>query len=200
MSPRRGLLLAAALSVLAVASGLALWLVRGGDHNARVLLLDARTGATLREHAVDGGYAVVAFLRDGRVAVASLNSCPDGRGGRITVLDATLDHVVSTRSAAPCIVARLGSRDLRARFESSRGPTQDYDGGRDVIVPLVAGKLVETYKETPTGGFWLHAMTAYDAAGRVIWRRSFGQRIGVADVRGARVVVPLFGQFTEGSD
>jgi hypothetical protein len=198
VSPRRGLLLVAA--ALAVVDGLAFWLVRGDDHNARVLLLDARTGATLREHAVDGGYAVVAFLHDGRVAVASLNSCPDGRGGRITVLDATLGHVVSARPVAPCVVAKLGSPDLRARFESTRGPTQAYDGGRDVIVPLAAGKLVETYKETTTGGFWLHAMTAYDAAGTAIWHRSFGQRIGVADVRGARVVVPVFGQFTEGSD
>ncbi|MDP9256053.1 MAG: hypothetical protein M3Q31_05800 [Actinomycetota bacterium] len=172
---------------------------RHDDGHARILLLDPRTGTTLHEHSVPADYAIAELLAGDRVAVASENGCPDSRGARITVLDASLQHVISERSVNPCMVARLNVGDLRKRFGQSSGTLPDYNGGHDVTVRLGAGKIVETYAH-PNGLFWLTEMTAYDASGRVLWKRGSLGRIGVVDVRNGRVMVPVFGEFALGSD
>lgn len=200
MSRRRWLLAALFAPVVLLLGAATLWQGKHSDPRyARVLLLDPRTGKTLHEQVVDGGYAVVALLKGGRVAVATLDSCPTARGGSLLVLDATLEHVISSRSLEPCTVARIDPPGLRARFEKSGLPAPDYNGGRDVTVLLGRGKIVETYKQT-NGAFWLSAMTAYDESGRVLWKRDALGRLGVVDVRNNRIAVPVFGEFTPGSD
>jgi hypothetical protein len=135
------------------------------------------------------------------VAVATLDSCPGGQGGHVTVLDPTLTRVVKHEAMAPCAVARIGAEELRAHFdEHPPGLAPDYDGGRDVILRLGRGTIVETYTHSADGSSWLTAMTAIDASGHPLWQRADLGRIGVADVRDGRVVVPVFGTFTPGSD
>ena len=171
-----------------------------GGHNARILLLDPRTGATLHEHSVPGGYAVAELLGGGRIAVASEDGCPDSRGAWITLLDDSLQHVLRQRSVNPCMVARLNFGGLRKRFGQSAGTPPNYNGSHDVTVRLGAGKIVETYARADDGTTWLNELTAYDASGRVLWKRGLLGRIGVTDVRDGRVVLPLYGDFTLGSD
>jgi hypothetical protein len=200
VSRRRWLLVALFLPVALLLGAATLWQSDQVDPRyARVLLLDPRTGKTLHAQVVDGGYAVVALLTGGRVAVATLDSCPQGKGGSLLVLDASLEHVLSTRSMNPCTVARIDPPGLRARFEKSQLPAPDYNGGRDLTVRLGRGKIVETYDQK-SGLFWFSALTAYDASGRVLWKRDSLGRIGVVDVRDGRAVVPVFGEFTPGSD
>ena len=199
MSRRRATL--ALIAAVALLIGAAtLWQdAKSGSRHARILMLDPRTGATLHEHSLPGGYAIADLLARGRVAVASENGCPDSRGGWISVFDASLQHLISQHPADPCMVARLNVGDLRKQFEGSPGTLPDYNGGRDVTVRLGAGKIVETSTHA-NGGDWLSALTAYDASGRVLWRRGSLGSIGVVDVRDGRVVVPVFGEFTLGSD
>lgn len=200
MTRRRWLLAALFLPVALLLGAATLWQGRHTDPRfARVLLLDPRTGKTLHEQTLDGGYAVVALLSGDRVAVATLDSCPDGRGGSLLVLDANLEHVVSSRSIDPCTVARIDPAGLRNRFERSRVPPPDSHGGRNVTVHLGRGRIVETYEQT-SGLFWLNALTAYDESGRVLWKRDTLGRIGLVDVRNNRIALPVFGEFTPGSD
>jgi hypothetical protein len=176
------------------------WLESTSDsRHARVLLLDPRTGKTLHQHSLPGGYAIADLLSGGRVAVASENGCPDSRGAWITVLDASLEHVISEHPVNPCMVARLNIGDLRKRFGELAGTLPDYNGSQNVIVGLGAGKLVETSTQA-NGGSWLSGMTAFDASGRVLWTRGSLGRLGVADVRDGRIVIPVYGEFTLGSD
>jgi hypothetical protein len=171
----------------------------GGDGRGRVLMLDPHTGATLHEHLVPGGYAIAEILAGGRVAVASENGCPNHAGAWITVFDPVLRRVISQKSADPCTVAKLNMGDLRMEFDHSRGALPDYDGENDVSVRLGAGKIVEAYGHS-SGGTFLSALTAYDASGHELWSRGPLGEIGVVDVRAGHVVVPVFGDFTEGSD
>jgi hypothetical protein len=166
---------------------------------ARVLLLDPRTGETLHEQVLDGGYAVAALLSGGRVAVGTLDSCPDQRGGTILVLAATLERVISSRAVNPCVVARLDTRTLRLRFESDAGMHFIDNAPDHYTVRLGSGRIVQTY-DGVDGGNWLARMTAYDANGKQLWKRNSLGRIGAVDVRDGRVVVPVFGEFTPGSD
>jgi hypothetical protein len=189
--------LASLIAVLLVVGVAGLWYHSRADTHAHILLLDPATGETLHEHAVPGGYAVVAILRGGRVAVASEGGCPDDRGGHITVLDASLEHVLSSRSVPPCLVARLDTAQLRERFETSSVPEPSFDG-TSVSVRSGAGRIVETYEHAGGQG-WLYVLTARDAAGRVAWKRTL-HRVGVVDARNGRVVAPVFGEFTGGSD
>jgi hypothetical protein len=160
-------------------------------------MLDPRTGATLHEHVLPGGYALAEILARGRVAVASENGCPDHRGAWITVFDASLQRVISQRPADPRAVARLNIGDLRLQFERERGALPDDDGAKDVIVRLGTGKIVESYSHSSIGTF-LSRLTAYDRAGHKLWSRGPLGEIGVAD--DGRVVVPIYGDFTLGSD
>jgi hypothetical protein len=50
------------------------------------------------------------------------------------------------------------------------------------------------------GVVWNHSRTAYDASARVLWKRGSLGRIGMVDARNERVIVPVFGEFTLGSD
>jgi hypothetical protein len=170
-----------------------------GDGRGHILMLDPRTGATLHEHVLPGGYAIAEILARGRVAVASENGCPDSRGAWITVFDASLQRVISQRPADPCAVAKLNIGDLRMQLEHARGTLPDYDGAKDVIVRLGAGKIVETYAHSSIGVF-LSGLTAYDGAGHKLWSRGPLGEIGVVDIREGRLVVPVFGDFTLGSD
>jgi hypothetical protein len=189
--------LVAAVAVLLAIGAAGLWNHERGTSEARILLLDPATGKTLREHTVPGGYAVVAILRDGRVAVASEAGCPDDRVGRITVLDRSLEHVLSSQDAPPCLVARLDSAGLRTRFEASPGPAPVWDGTKSVTVRSGSGRIVETYDREANG--FLHVLTARDASGRVAWTRTL-HHVGLVDARGGRLVAPVFGEFTPGSD
>jgi hypothetical protein len=196
---RRRLLVAVTLAAAVIAGWAAFRHFGGEDVGGRVLMLDPRTGATLHQHSAPGGYAIAELLAGGRVAVASENGCPDAQGAWIRMFDESLRHVISERRVDPCMVARLNVGDLRARFEKSRGTLPDYNGGRNVIVRMGAGKIVETYAHA-NGLNWLAAMTAYDAAGHVVWTRGSLGRIGVVDARDGRVIVPVFGRFTLDSD
>ena len=197
MSGRRTLVVTAIAVVVLLFGAATLWQSgRPEDRYAHVLLLDPRTGETLHRQILDGGYAVPALLSGGRVAVATLDSCPDGKGGSVTVFDETLERVLQTRELAPCTVARLSSGGLRkllgdspgaAPVATSSATTQTLAGGTlvqdaDGIVPLALNRL-----------------TAYDASGRVVWKRtSFDNPIGAADARDGRVAVAEQGEFTPG--
>jgi hypothetical protein len=198
---RRGwIALAVILPVALLLAAATVW--QGGHSDprfARVLLLDPRTGKTLHAQTMEGGYAVTALLDRGRVAVATLDSCPDGKGGLIAVLDASLQRVIASRRVNPCVVARIDPAGLRARFGESVPNGTDYRDGRDVTVRLGRGKLVETYGQE-NGLYWLNRITAYSESGQMLWQRRDLGRIGVADVRDGRLVVPVFGEFTPGSD
>lgn len=199
MSRRRKLVVTAIAAVVLLFGAATLWQSgRPEDRYAHVLLLDPKSGDTLHRQILDGGYAVPALLSGGRVAVATLDSCPDGKGGSVTVFDATLERVLETRRLAPCAVARLSSGSLRELLgdppgrppvATSSATTQRFAGGKlvqdaDGIVPLALNRL-----------------TAYDASGRVVWRRtSFGNPIGTADARDGRVAVAEQGEFTPGLD
>jgi hypothetical protein len=196
----RRLAFGVALGAVVVVAGVAvLRQSGGGDGRGRVLMLDPGTGATLHEHVLPRGYAIAEILAGGRVVVASENGCPDSRGAWITVLDGSLQHVISQRSANPCAVARLDIGDLRMQFEHSRGALPDYDGAKDVIVRMGTGKIVETYAHS-NGGTFLSALTAYDASGHELWKRGPLGQIGVVDVREGHIILPVYGNFTLGSD
>lgn len=199
MSNGRRLVLLGAFAAILLGGVAVLRQRAGGDGRGHILMLDPRTGATLHEHVLPGGYALAEILAAGRVAVASENGCPDHRGAWITVFDASLQRVISQRPADPCAVARLNIGDLRMQFEHERGALPDYDGAKDVIVRLGAGKIVESYSHSSIGTF-LSRLTAYDRAGHKLWSRGPLGEIGVADVRDGRVVVPVYGDFTLGSD
>jgi hypothetical protein len=203
MSRRRKVLVTVVGVALILFGAATLWQSNDGGvpRYARVLLLDPATGKTVREWRADGGYAVVALLAGGRVAVATLDSCPDGKGGHVTVLDRSLQRVISRRALAPCIVARIDPPGLRSRLgEDVPALRPDYGGGSDVTVHLGGGKVVETYTTQADGSGWLTAITAFDASGRPGWKLSGLGHLGIADARGGRLVVPVFGTFTPGSD
>ena len=117
---------------------------RPEDRYAHVLLLDPKTGKTLQRQILDGGYAVPALLSGGRVAVATLDSCPDGKGGSITVFDATLERVVThararaLRRGAPRRPPACGSCSARPRARRPSSARNDDDRA------LGDGKLVES--------------------------------------------------------
>jgi hypothetical protein len=189
----------AVTAALLAVGAVGLWNHSRGNSEARILLLDPATGRTLHEHVVPGGYAVVAILSDGRVAVASEAGCPDDRVARITLLDRSLERVLSSHDVSPCAVARMDSAQLTRRFQASPGPLPRYDGTTGVTVRMGGGEIVETYERTPAGLYWLHVLTARDRSGRVTWRRTL-HHVGVVDARNGVLVAPLFGEFTPGSD
>jgi hypothetical protein len=194
MSGRRKLLVVVVGIVLILFGAATLWQGNKTDPRyARVLLLDPRTGETLQEATMNAGYAVAALLAGGRVAVGTLDSCPDQKGGHIFVLDGSLQRVIRSRAVNPCVVAKLDRRSLRARFENDPGPRSLED-----TVRLGSGKIVQTREQ---GGLrWITRMAAYDANGKLLWKRDSLGRMGAVDVRDGRVVVPVFGTFTPGSD
>jgi hypothetical protein len=165
---------------------------RPEDRYAHVLLLDPKTGETVHRQILDGGYAIAALLPRGRVAVATMDSCLDGQGGSITVFDATLEHVLSTRSYAPCGVARLDSGGLRKLLGVKSGPAFGS------TIKLGEGRL---FVQSADKGSALNRLTVYDAAGETIWTRtSFGGPLGSKDARDGRIAITSLGQFTPGSD
>ena len=197
---RRRLALTVLVAAALLIGAAALWSqARSGD-DGRVLVLDARTGAVLHERSFTGGFVVVALLRGGRVAVAHVDSCPGDLGGAISVWDAALGRQISGRKVAPCIVARLEPRTLRERLGDTPGlGARVLDGG--ITLPFAdGGRIVESLR-TPDDVARANALTRYDAAGRVLWRRVFADdTLGIADARDGRIVVPLLGGFTPGSD
>jgi hypothetical protein len=196
---RRRIALTAVVAVALLIGAAALWQSgQPGSRNARVLLLDPHTGKTLHEQIMDGGYAVVALLKGDHVAVATLDSCPDGRGGSLTVLDGTLQRVVSHSAMPPCTVARIDAADLRADTGDAAKLPRPAEGRSGLTVAFGRGRLVETLEP---GGQWFDSLAAYDATGRLLWKRtSFGGHPGAVDVRDGRVAVPVLGVFTPGSD
>ena len=199
MSRRRVTL--ALIAVVALLIGAAtLWQdAQPSSRNAYVLLLDPRSGKTLHKQLMDGGYAVAALLRGGRVAVGTMDSClQPQQGGRITVFDATLAHVISTTAEDPCVVARLDNRLLRMRFDPADSRRNWHEGPTTVTVALPHGKLVEY--EKPSGSHSMTRIAAFDAAGRVLWQRSDLGVLGLADVRDGRLLITTEGAFTPGSD
>jgi hypothetical protein len=183
MSPRNAFLLALLLAAIALAAvGLAKGLNQSPPRYARILVLDARTGKTLHEYTAGGGYAVVALLRRGRVAVASMDDCINGGGGSIVVLDAQLARARRISSPGGCAVARMNPSDLRDAAEPRRAPPEDG----------LAGGAVDQFAGSQ--------LVARDAAGKVLWKRGLGRALGVIDTRDGRTVVPELGRFTPGSD
>ena len=88
MSGRRKLLVVVVGIVLILFGAATLWRGKHSDPRfARVLLLDPRTGKTLHEQAVDGGYAVAELLADGRIAVGTYDTCPGDANASIKMLD-----------------------------------------------------------------------------------------------------------------
>ena len=67
-----------------------------------------------------------------------------------------------------------------------------------MTVPLGQGKLFEY--EQQTGLRPLTRIAAFDAAGRVLWRRNDLGEIGLADVRDGRLLLVVEGSFTPGAD
>jgi hypothetical protein len=199
MSRRRRIAFSVIAAVALLIGAAALWQDgQPSSRNARVLMLDPRTGTTLHQQLMDGGYAVVALLRGGRVAVATLDSCPDGRGGSLTVLDGTLQRVVSHRSLPPCTVARIDAAGLRADAGDNAGLPRPAEGRSGLTVAFGRGKLVEAIEP---GGQWFDSLAAYDASGRLLWKRtSFGGHPGAVDVRDGRIAISVLGEFTPGSD
>jgi hypothetical protein len=172
---------------------------RPENRYAHVLLLDPRTGETLRRQILDGGYGFPALLAGGRVAVATADSCPDGLGGSVTVFDATLEHVLRHRPLAPCAVARLDVAGLRKLVGDGPGPASTFDE-KTMTIRLGDGKLTYSADEGVAPGR-SNRLTAYDAAGHKLWTRtSFGGQLGAADVRGDRIAVVATGEFTPGID
>jgi hypothetical protein len=168
---------------------------------ARILVLDPRTGETVHEQVVDGGYAVVALLSGGRVAVATMDSClAPQKGGTLTVLDATLQRVVRSDAMPPCTVARIGVAGLRMRFgEVARGPAPT-ETGSGYRVEFSRGAIVEG-SDAQDSLRRSNSLSAYDSAGRLLWRRaSFGGWLGAVDARDGRIAVPIQGSFTSGAD
>jgi hypothetical protein len=198
---RRRKVVLCVLAVVALLFGAAtLWQSGDSAARARVLELDPATGKTLHEWPADGGYAVVALLSGGRVAVATLDSCPGGKGGHVTVLARSLERVIDRRAMAPCNVARVDPAGLRSRLgDDMPGLGPHYDGSR-VIVYVGKSKIVETSTQQADGSGWLTGIAAFDASGRVRWKRGDLGRIGIADARDGRLVLPVFGTFTPGSD
>jgi hypothetical protein len=200
MSRRRKLVLSV-LGVVALLFGAAsLWQSgQPDDRYAHVLLLDPKTGETLHRQILDGGYAFPALLSGGRVAVATLDSCPDGKGGSVTVFDATLEHVLQHRSLAPCAVARLDAVGLRKLVGDGAGPAPVFDE-KTMTFGLGDGKVVYSADKGASLGL-SNRLTAYDAAGRTLWTRaSFGGQLGALDARGGRLAVATTGEFTPGGD
>jgi hypothetical protein len=197
---RRRVAFSAIAAVALLVGAAALWQDgQPSSRNAHVLLLDPRTGRTLHEQITDGGYAVVALLRGGWVAVGTMDSClKPQQGGRIAVFDAQLAHVISTTAVDPCVVARLDNRLLRMRFEPGNSARNWRQGPGTVTVPLGRGKLVEYQK--PAGLRPLIRIAAFDADGRMLWQRSDLGEIGLADVRDGRLLLSTEGAFTPGSD
>ncbi len=200
MSRRRKIALSVIGAIALLFGAATLWQSgRPEDRYAHVLLLDPKTGETLRRQILDGGYALPALLSGGRVAVATVVSCPDKLGGSVTVFDATLEHVLKHRSLAPCAVPRLDVVGLRKLAGDASGPAPAFDE-KTMTLPLGGGKLVYSADEGVAPGR-SNRLTAYDAAGRKLWTRtSFGGQLGAADVRGDRIAVVATGQFTPGSD
>ena len=200
MSRRRKIALSVIGAIALLFGAATLWQSgRPEDRYAHVLLLDPKTGETLRRQILDGGYALPALLSGGRVAVATVDSCPDKVGGSVTVFDATLERVLEHRALAPCAVARLDAAGLRklAGDASEQAPTFDE---KTMTFPLGDGKLAYSADEGVAPGR-SNRLTAYDAAGRRLWTRtSFGGQLGAADVRGDRIAVVATGQFTPGID
>ena len=202
MSGRRKILVVVVGIALILFGAASLWQSNETDPRyARVLLLDPRTGETLHEQTVDGGYAVAALLTGGRVAVATMDSClTPQKGGSVGVLDATLENVKSSRAIDPCTVARIGVADLRERFGETVDGPRPRETGSDYRVPFGRGEIVEG-RDAQDSLRRSNSLTAYDADGRLLWKRaSFGGWLGEVDVRANRISVPVFGTFTGGSD
>jgi hypothetical protein len=198
---RRRKIALSVLGVVALLFGAATLWQNGRPDNryAHLLLLDPKTGETLRRQILDGGYALPALLSGGRVAVATEESCPDRQGGSVTVFDATLQRVLRHRSLAPCDVARLDVAGLRKLVGAAPEPAPAFDE-TTMTFRLGDGKLTYSADAGVAPGRG-NRLTAYDAAGRKLWTRtSFGGQLGAADVRGDRIAVVTAGQFTPGSD
>jgi hypothetical protein len=202
VSRRRKIVLSVLGVVVLLFGAASLWQSGQTDQRfARILLLDPTTGETLHQQTMDGGYAVVALLRGGRIAVATMTSCvPPPKGGAITVLDATLQRVVSSRSIAPCAVELLDPALLAKRFGDAGAPVTRGMTTGGYAVDYSGGRLLEAAdKSDPNGRS--SSVVAYDADGRVRWKRSnLGGWLGPADVRNGRIAVPVLGEFTPGSD
>ena len=183
MSARTGVLLAVLLVAIGLAvAGLVTGLRRSPPRYADILELDSPTGKALHHDSARGGYAVVALLRARRVAVAGMDDCINGGGGSIVVLDAALEHAKLISSPRGCAVARMNPSDLRAVAEPGGAPP---DGG-------LAGGAVDQLVHSQ--------LTAHDASGTVLWKRTFGRALGQIDTRDGRTLVPELGQFTPGAD
>jgi hypothetical protein len=196
------LIVVAGAAILILVGAFRLWQDEhpAGRGDGRLLVLDARTGRTLHERSFSGGWIVAAVLTGGRVAVADLDSCPDGVGGQLSVWDASLERKLSGHAAPACEVSRLDPASLRRRMgDETAGLGPDFNRGI-VTIPLGQGKIVQTESErTDPSGTWLTRATAYDAGGRVLWRRS-GRILGIADARAGQVLLPIQGDFTPGTD
>jgi hypothetical protein len=198
---RRRKIALSVLGVIALLIGAATLWQNGRPENryAHLLLLDPKTGETLRRQILDGGYAFPALLSGGRVAVATVDSCPDKLGGSVTIFDATLEHVLRHRSLAPCAVAHLDAAGLRELVGDAPEPAPAFDE-KTMTFRLGDGKLTDSADEGVAPGR-SNRLTAYDAAGRKLWTRSsFDGQLGAADVRGDRIAVVTTGQFTPGGD
>jgi hypothetical protein len=196
MTRRRKILVLVVGVGLVLFGAASLWQSGRAAKHAHMLLLDPQTGETLHDAVLDGGYALPALLADGRVAVATLDSCPDGKGGSITVFDATLKHVVSRRSYPPCGVARLDPGGLRKLVGEAAGAPFG------TTIRLGQGRLlVMSVDGNDALGRPNRRVTVYDDAGDTLWTRdAFDGRLGVMDARGGRIAVTAFGDFTPGSD
>jgi hypothetical protein len=200
MSHRRRVVLSVLGVVVLLFGAASLWQSgRPDDRYAHVLLLDPKTGETLYRQILDGGYAVPALLPGGRLAVATLDSCPDGRGGSITVFDATLEHVLRHRSLAPCAVARLDAVGLRKLAGAAPANSAALDKKFERF-RLGSGTMVWSADKGIALGL-RNRLTAYDAAGRKLWTRaSFGGHLGPLDARDGRLAVVTTGEFVLAGD
>ena len=202
MSRRSKILLSLLTVVALLILGATFWdPPRTGSGEGRLLVLDARTGRTLHERSFAGGWVVASLLSGGRIAVGHVDSCPDGEGGAISVWNGTLERRLGGGPVDPCTVARLDPGTLRKRFgESSAGLGPMFLDQIGVSAPLGDGRVVETL-ETQNGASWYTALTAVDADGEPLWRRSFdGEHLGVVDARDGQVIVPVSGEYTPGTD
>jgi hypothetical protein len=197
MSGRRKLLVIAVGIGLILFGAASLWQNKESDPRfARVLVLDARTGKTLHEGTLDAPSAVVTFLANGRVAVATLKHCSQRDVcARISVLDAALKRVIRTREVDPYIVQRLDARLLHMRFEPGAWSDPPKEDGHTTTYPLGSGTLVLSGPAEDMLGRRTN-IAAYDAAGHRLWRRHLGA-MGGADFHAGRLVLAVMGDHDE---
>ncbi len=165
VSRRRKILLAAFAWIALLFGAATLWQSgRPEDRYAHVLLLDPKTGKTLHGRSSTAATRVAALLSGGRVAVATLDSCPDGKGGSLTVFDATLERVVPHRAARA--LRRGAPRPGRAAGAARRAPPGPAPSTSNTTSGHArrTGKLVESADEDVALGL-VNRLTPYDAAG-----------------------------------